>query len=254
MFEKKVIITCQHLHWIELSIQINLEIMAHQASLVAWTVKNLPARQESQVQSLGQEDPLAKGTATHSSILAWEISWTRGAWQATVHWVAKSQTWLSDWTTRTYAGTAWSLAKDSMGPNLGLWRSFSLRLSLLSTSYFIHLKSYILLNFLKLYSTQLWSFTITFFFFLVLDSVFKLSTSSECLLVILRVFYFQGHPDALPQFSLSQMPMGHIAVSYLPPPVQILGLWNILSSSFVIDTVFGFWFLLSYLLLCFIMI
>ena len=163
MFEKKVIITCRHLHWIELSIQINLEIMAHQASLVAWTVKNLPARQESQVQSLGQEDPLAKGTATHSSILAWEISWTRGAWQATVHWVAKSQTWLSDWT-RTYAGTAWSLAKDSMGPNLGLWRSFSLRLSLLSTSYFIHIKSYILLNFLKLYSTQLWSFTITFFF------------------------------------------------------------------------------------------
>ena len=39
-------------------------------------VKNLPARQETQVQSLGQEDPLEKGMATHSSILAWIIPWT----------------------------------------------------------------------------------------------------------------------------------------------------------------------------------
>ena len=46
------------------------------ASLVAQMVKNMPAMQESQVQSLGQEDPLEKGMATHSSILAWEIPWT----------------------------------------------------------------------------------------------------------------------------------------------------------------------------------
>ena len=39
-------------------------------------VKNLPAVQESQVQSLGQEDPLEMGMATHSSILAWRIPWT----------------------------------------------------------------------------------------------------------------------------------------------------------------------------------
>ena len=45
-------------------------------SLVAQIVKNLPAMQESQVQSLGQEDPLEKGMATHSSILAWRIPWT----------------------------------------------------------------------------------------------------------------------------------------------------------------------------------
>ena len=45
-------------------------------SLVAQMVKNLPAKQETQVQSLGQEDPLEKGMATHSSILAWRISWT----------------------------------------------------------------------------------------------------------------------------------------------------------------------------------
>ena len=46
------------------------------ASLVAQTVKNLPVMQETQVQSLDQEDPLGKGMATHSSILAWEIPWT----------------------------------------------------------------------------------------------------------------------------------------------------------------------------------
>ena len=39
--------------------------------------------------------PLEEGMATHSSILAWRIPWTRGAWQATVHRVAKSRTWLS---------------------------------------------------------------------------------------------------------------------------------------------------------------
>ena len=39
-------------------------------------VKNLPARHETQVQSLGWEDPLEKGMATHSSILAWKIPWT----------------------------------------------------------------------------------------------------------------------------------------------------------------------------------
>ena len=47
-----------------------------QASLVAWMVKNLPAMQETCVQSLGQEDPLEKGMATHSSILAWRIPLT----------------------------------------------------------------------------------------------------------------------------------------------------------------------------------
>ena len=46
------------------------------ASLVAQTVKNLPAMQETWVQSLGQEDPLEKGMATHSTILAWRIPWT----------------------------------------------------------------------------------------------------------------------------------------------------------------------------------
>ena len=46
------------------------------ASLVAQTVKNLPEMQDTWVQSLGWEDPLEEGVATHSSILAWRIPWT----------------------------------------------------------------------------------------------------------------------------------------------------------------------------------
>ena len=46
------------------------------ACLAAQLVKNLPAMQETQVQSLGQEDPLEKGMATQSSILAWRSPWT----------------------------------------------------------------------------------------------------------------------------------------------------------------------------------
>ena len=59
------------------------------ASLVAQLVKNSPAMLESWVRSLGWEDPLEKKVATHSSILAWEIRRTEGAWWATVHGVTK---------------------------------------------------------------------------------------------------------------------------------------------------------------------
>ena len=48
-------------------------------------VNNPPAMRETWVRSLGWEDPLEEGMATHSSILAWRISMDRGAWQATVH-------------------------------------------------------------------------------------------------------------------------------------------------------------------------
>ena len=62
------------------------------ASLVAQTVKNPPAMREIQVQSLGQEDPLEEGMATHSIILAWRIPMDRGAWRAMVHGATKSWT------------------------------------------------------------------------------------------------------------------------------------------------------------------
>jgi len=59
-------------------------------------VKNQSAMQAIWVQSLGWEDPLEEGMATHSSILAWRIPMDRGALWATVHEVPKSQTQLSD--------------------------------------------------------------------------------------------------------------------------------------------------------------
>ena len=75
---------------------------------MAQLVKNLPAIQETQVQFLGQEDPLEKGKATHSSILAWRIPWT-------VHGVAKSRTRLSDFDSHD---SIWHNAGD-MGSILG---------------------------------------------------------------------------------------------------------------------------------------
>ena len=63
---------------------------------MAQIVKNLPAMWETWVRSPGWEDPLEEGVATHSIILAWRIPMDRGAWWATVHEVAKSQTGLSD--------------------------------------------------------------------------------------------------------------------------------------------------------------
>ena len=54
----------------------NLFICLFWASLLAKSVENLPAMQETQVRSLGREDALEKEMATHSSILAWRISWT----------------------------------------------------------------------------------------------------------------------------------------------------------------------------------
>ena len=63
---------------------------------VAQMAKNLLAMQEIWVPSLGWEDPLKEGMATHSSILAWRISMDRGAWRATGRDVTKSQSRLSD--------------------------------------------------------------------------------------------------------------------------------------------------------------
>ena len=58
-----------------------------EASLVAQTVKNLPAMWETWVRSLGWEDPLEEGLATHSRIRAWRIPWTEapGGWSAWGH-------------------------------------------------------------------------------------------------------------------------------------------------------------------------
>ena len=67
---------------------------------MAQMVKNLPAMQETRVQSLGQEDPLEKEMATHSSILAWRIPWTEkpgglqsvGLWRVRHNWASNTNT------------------------------------------------------------------------------------------------------------------------------------------------------------------
>ena len=62
------------------------------AALVAQMVKNPPAMQETWVSSVGWEEPLEEGMASHSSILTWRIPMDRGIWQVVVHGVAKSWT------------------------------------------------------------------------------------------------------------------------------------------------------------------
>ena len=73
-------------------------LSSNRVSLVAQMVKNLPAIQETRVQSLGGENPVKKGMATHSSILAWRIPWTEKPGGATVPGVTKSQTRLKQLT------------------------------------------------------------------------------------------------------------------------------------------------------------
>ena len=65
-------------------------------SLVAQEVKRLPKMQETQVQSLGGEDPLEKEMATHSSILVWKIPWMEEPGRLQSMGSTKSQTWLSN--------------------------------------------------------------------------------------------------------------------------------------------------------------
>ena len=90
----------QQLSWYLLFGKCSVHVLKKRmnASLVAQWGKKPPAVQETQetwVCSQGWEDPLEEEMATHSSILAWRILMDRGAWWATVHWVAKSRTGLS---------------------------------------------------------------------------------------------------------------------------------------------------------------
>ena len=73
-----------------------LQALHDGASLVAYSVKHLPAEEETQVRSLGGEDPLEKEMAMHSSILAWEIPWTEEPSRLHSTVSQKSQTQLSD--------------------------------------------------------------------------------------------------------------------------------------------------------------
>ena len=89
--------------------------MCVKVSLMAHTVKNLPATWETWVWFLGWEDPLEKCMATHSLILAWRIPMDRGAWQTMVHGVTESD--ITEWLSTAHS------------------KSFSRQLSILKCNY-----------------------------------------------------------------------------------------------------------------------
>ena len=88
---------------------------------MAQMVKSLPTVQETQVRSLGREDPLEKEMAPHSSTLAWKIPWTEERVQAIVHGVANSQTRLSNFTSNDNLLEEFSsenLSSEFLGPQV----------------------------------------------------------------------------------------------------------------------------------------
>ena len=95
----------QRIRWLDSitdSMDMNLsKVPEIGASLVAQLVKNPPAMWETWVLSLGWEDPLEKGRASHSSILAWRIPW---GCRSIAHGVTKSWTWLSDFSFHQLVG------------------------------------------------------------------------------------------------------------------------------------------------------
>ena len=96
------------------------------ASLIAQLVKNLPAMQETWDRSLGWEDPLEKGKATHSSIQAWRILWT------TVHGITKSWTRLSDFHFMLWLDA--SASPQTVSQLSSMWSHFCRLFSLKDTS------------------------------------------------------------------------------------------------------------------------
>ena len=83
-----------HLSWKDRLDELNYVLYYH--SLVAQRLKCLPAMQETQVQSLGWEDPLEKEMAAHSGILAWKIPWAQEPARLQSTGSQKSQTQLSN--------------------------------------------------------------------------------------------------------------------------------------------------------------
>ena len=90
------------------------------ASLVAQAVENPPAMRDTCVQPLGWEDPLEKGMATHSSILALRIP-CMDEWRATVRGVAKHWTWLSNWAHTAISSSPAPFLLSSQHQGLFLW-------------------------------------------------------------------------------------------------------------------------------------
>ena len=94
---------------------VNEGTRLHGVSLVAQMVKNLPAMQETWVQSLGQEDPLEKEMATHSSILVWKIPWTEEPGRLQSTWGCKESDTTERLTLSISQRGGWRRADLSLG-------------------------------------------------------------------------------------------------------------------------------------------
>ena len=92
------------------------------STLVTQMVKNLPAMQETRVQSLGWEDPLEKGMATHFSILAWKIPWTV-ACQASLHGILQAR--ILEWVAIPFSSGS-SQPRDRTQVSYTAGRSFTI--------------------------------------------------------------------------------------------------------------------------------
>ena len=90
------------------------------SSLVTQMVKNLPLMQDMRVRSLGQEDPLEEGMATHSSISCLENPINKGVWQAKVHRATKSGTQLKQLSTHTQGAALAAQMEQRVACSLGI--------------------------------------------------------------------------------------------------------------------------------------
>ena len=104
-----------------------LSKITYRASLVARMVKNLPAVQETWVWSLGWEDPLEKGMATHSSVLAWRIPWTEEPDRLQF---TGSQRVRHDWATNTQGGEVAPFSRENQHELQALLRKRGERMKL----------------------------------------------------------------------------------------------------------------------------
>ena len=107
------------------------------ASLMVQMVKNPLAMQETWVWSLGLEDPMEGGIATHSSILAWRICMDRGDWQATVHGITKNWTWLTTAWEGVNLSSSFNILATAL--NIKLMRCFTLSLQIMLCILHLHL-------------------------------------------------------------------------------------------------------------------
>ena len=111
VFSKQSVLLLYQSGW-----HLYLEVDLTKAFLVVQMVKNPPAMRETWVQSLGWEDPLEEGMATHSSVLDWRMLMDKGAWRAAVHGITQNWTRLKRLSTAEHYSL--NMSPETVVPNL----------------------------------------------------------------------------------------------------------------------------------------